>query len=43
MLYAGLDLYRSFSYITIMNGEGEIVSQKKLPSNREVAQFLKGV
>jgi hypothetical protein len=41
MLYTGLDLHRSFSYITTMNDKGEIVSQKKLPSNGEIAEFLK--
>jgi len=43
MLYTGLDLHRSFSYITTMNDKGEIVGQKKLPSNGEIAEFLKGV
>ncbi len=42
MLYTDWDLNRSFSYITTMNDKGEIVSQKKLPSNGEVAEFLKG-
>jgi hypothetical protein len=32
MLYIGLDLHRSFSYITIMNDKGETVGHKKLPS-----------
>jgi len=41
MLYTGLDLHKSFSYITAMNDKGEIVGQKKLPSNREVVEFLK--
>ena len=41
MLYTGLDLHRSFSYITTMNDKGEIVGQKKLPSNGEVVEFLK--
>jgi transposase len=41
MLYTGLDLHRSFSYITTMNDKGEIVGQKKLPSNGEIAEFLK--
>ncbi len=36
MLYTGLDLHKSFSYITTMNDNGEIVGQKKLPSNGEV-------
>ncbi|HEX76362.1 MAG TPA: IS110 family transposase [Dehalococcoidia bacterium] len=41
MLYTGLDLHRSFSYITTMNDKGKIVGQKKLPSNGEVVEFLK--
>ena len=41
MLYTGLDLHRSFSYITIMNDKGEIVGHKKLPSNGKVVEFLK--
>ena len=41
MLYTGLDLHKSFSYITIMNDRGEVIGQKKLPSNGEVVEFLK--
>ena len=41
MLYTGLDLHKSFSYITTMHDKGEIISQKKLPSNGEVVEFLK--
>jgi transposase len=41
MLYTGLDLHRSFSYITTVNDRGKIIGQKKLPSNREVVEFLK--
>jgi transposase len=41
MLYTGLDLHRSFSYITTMNDKGEIAGQKKLPSNGEVVELLK--
>lgn len=41
MLYTGLDLHKSFSYITTMNDKGQIVGQKKLPSNGEVVEFLK--
>ena len=41
MLYTGLDLHKSFSYITTMNGRGQIVGQKKLSSNGEVVEFLK--
>jgi len=42
MLYTGLDLHKSFSYMTTMNDKGEIVGQKKLPSNGEILDFLKG-
>ena len=41
MLYTGLDLHKSFSYITTMNDKGEIIGQKKLPSNGEIIDFLK--
>ena len=41
MLYTGLDLHKSFSYITTMNDKGQIVGQKKVPSNGEVVEFLR--
>jgi transposase len=41
MLYTGLDLHRSSSYITTVDERGNIISQKKLPSNGEVVDFLK--
>ena len=41
MLYTGLDLHKSFSYITTINDKGQIVGQKKLPSNGEVVELLK--
>jgi transposase len=41
MLYTGVDYHRSFSYLTTMNEKGEIVTQRKLPSNREIVDFLK--
>ena len=41
MLYTDLDLHKSFSYITTMNDKGQIVGQKKLPTNSEVVEFLK--
>jgi hypothetical protein len=41
MLYAGVDYLRSFSYITTMNDTGEIISQKKLPSNGEIVNLPK--
>jgi len=43
MPYTGLDLHRSFSYITTMNDKGEIIDQKKLPSNGEVVEFLRSL
>ena len=39
MLYTGLDLHKSFSYITTMNDRGEVIGQKKLPSNGEIVEF----
>ena len=41
MLYTGLDLHKSFSYITTMNDKGETISQRNLPSNGEIVDFLK--
>jgi transposase len=41
MLYTGVDYHRSFSYLTTMNEKGEIITQKKLPSNGEIIDFLK--
>jgi len=41
MLYTGIALHRSFSYITTMNDKDEVLGQKKLPSNGEIAEFLK--
>ena len=43
MLFTGLDLHESFSYITVMNDGGEFIGQKKVPSNGEILDFLKGV
>ena len=43
MLYTGLDLHRSLSYLTTMNEKGEIIAQKKLPSNGEIVDFLKSL
>jgi len=42
MLYTGVDLDKSYSYITTMNDKGEIVGQKRLPSDGEIIDFLKG-
>jgi hypothetical protein len=41
MLDTGLDYHRSFSYITTINEKGEIIGQKKLPSNGGIVDFLK--
>ena len=41
MLYTGLNYHRSFSYITTVNDKGEIIAQKKLPSNGGIVEFLK--
>ena len=41
MLYTGVDYHRSFSYLTTMDERGEIVSQKKLPSNGQIVDYLK--
>ena len=41
MLYTGLDYHRNFAYVTTMNDEGEIVGQRKLPSNGELVEFYK--
>ena len=43
MLYRVLDLYGTFSYSRPMNDEGEAVDQKKLPSNGEVIELVKGL
>ena len=42
MLYTGLDFHRSFTYVTTMNDKGDIIGQKKLPSNGAIIDFLKG-
>jgi len=43
MIYAGLDLHKSFSVITMMNAEGkEMVKQTKLPNNGEIVELLQG-
>ena len=41
MLYTGLDFHRSSTYITTMNAKGEVIGQKKLPSNGEIIDYLK--
>ena len=42
MLYTCVDYHRSFSHLSTMNEKGEIGNQKKLPSNGEIVDFLKG-
>lgn len=42
MIYAGLDLHKRFSFVTAVNAEGKILGQRKLPSNGEVVESLKG-
>jgi transposase len=41
MLYTGLDFHRSFTYVTTMDEKGDILGQKKLPSNGEIIDYLK--
>lgn len=41
MLYTGLDLCKSCSYITVTNDRGEFIGQKKMSSNGEILGFLK--
>lgn len=43
MLYTGIDYHKEFSYLTTMNEMGEIITQKKLPSNGEIVDFLKSL
>jgi transposase len=43
MIYAGLDLHKSFSVITMMNAQGkEMIKQKKLPNNGEIIGLFQG-
>ncbi len=43
MIYAGLDLHKSFSVITMMDAQGkEMVKQKKLPHNGEIIELFRG-
>lgn len=35
MLYAGLDLHKKFSYVTVMDEQGKIVSQGKIPNDQD--------
>lgn len=44
MIYAGLDLHKSFSVVTVMNAQGkEMVKQKKLPNNSEIIELFQGL
>lgn len=41
MMYAGLDLHKNFSVITIVDAQGkEMVKQKKLPNNGEIVEIF---
>jgi len=41
MIYAGLDLHKNFSVITMMDSQGrEAVKQRKLPNNGEIIELL---
>ena len=44
MIYAGLDLHKSFSVITAMNAQGkETVKQENIDNNGEIVEFLEGL
>ena len=43
MLYAGVDYHREFTNLITMNERGEIITQKKLPGNGEIVDFLKSL
>jgi len=41
VIYAGLDLHKNFSVITIVDAQGkEMVKQKKLPNNGEIVELF---
>lgn len=43
MMYAGLDLHKDFSVITMMNAQGkEVVREDKLPDNGGIDEFFQG-
>jgi hypothetical protein len=43
VLYAGLDLHKNFSVITMMNAQGkEMVKQRKLPNDGEIIELFQG-
>lgn len=35
MTYAGLNLYKQFSVISVMSENGEVLQERKLPNNGE--------
>ena len=44
MIYAGLDLHKSFSLITATNTKGEeVIKQRNLPNNGEIVEFFQGL
>lgn len=44
MLYAGLDLHKKFSYVTVMDEQGKIVSQVKLPNNQDsITEYIESI
>ena len=44
MIYAGLDLHKSFSLITATNTKGEeVIKQRELPNNGEIVEFFQGL
>ena len=44
MIYAGLDLHKSFSVITAMNAQGkEMVRQKKIANDGDIVELLEGL
>jgi len=43
MVYAGLDLHKEFSVITIVDAQGrEMLKQKKFPNNGEIVELFQG-
>lgn len=43
MIYAGLDLHKNFSVITVTDAQGrEVVKHKKLPNNGDIVGFFQG-
>jgi len=42
MIYAGLDLHRNFSVVTMMDSQGkEVIRQKKLPNNGQIIELFR--